>query len=190
MPVTPGEFRSGMRALAAPVNVITTAIAGERGGLTATAVMSLTAEPPQLGVAVNKANGSLKLIEKAGIFAVNVLTPEQLDIGNVFAGATEARGEARFKVGTWTAMATGAPILRQAKANFDCRVVASFEFSTHVLFVGMIEAVRVNSAGDPLLYADGCYGEFVRKESRESAIQQLALQALEPGTAVLFDSPW
>ncbi len=189
MPVTLSEFRSGMRALAAPVNVITTAIAGERGGLTATAVISLTAEPPQLGVAVNKANGSLKLIEKAGIFAVNVLTHDQLDIGNVFAGATDARGEARFKVGTWATMVTGAPVLKQAKANFDCRVITCFELSTHVLFVGMIEAVRVNAAADPLLYADGCYGGFVRKESREFA-QQLALQALELNTAAVFDSPW
>ncbi len=190
MPVTPNEFRSGMRGLAASVNVITTAVEGERGGLTATAVMSLTVEPPQLGITVNKANGSIKLIERAEIFAVNVLAHDQLDIGHMFAGAIGARGEARFKVGTWTTMVTGAPVLEQARVNFDCRVIARFELSTHILFVGMIEAVHVNSMADPLLYFDGCYGEFARHQHREFEMHRHALRVQELSSVAFSDGPW
>lgn len=190
MPVTVDEFRSGMRGLAASVNVITTAAAGQRGGLTATAVMSLTAEPPQLGVTVNKSNSSLKLIEQAQTFAVNVLTYDQIDIGNVFAGATGVRGEERFKAGTWTTMVTGAPILERAKVNFDCRITTRVELSTHILFVGMIEAVRVHSASEALLYVDGSYGEFVRHKHREFKTLMLALRAQELSTVGVFDGPW
>src|SRR4030088_3115701 len=48
------QFRTGMRSLAGAVSIITSAQAGHRYGMTATAVCSASAEPPTVLICVNK----------------------------------------------------------------------------------------------------------------------------------------
>ena len=61
----------------------------------------------------------------------------------------------RFEVGHWTTLATGAPLLEDALAAFDCLVVREIEASTHTIFIGRVLAVRSNSDGAPLIFNDG-----------------------------------
>ncbi len=71
--VSPLEQRNGMRHLAAGVSIITAADSGRRAGLTATAVCSVTTDPPRLVVFVNKNVLASELIQNSAALAVNVL---------------------------------------------------------------------------------------------------------------------
>ncbi len=151
---TPDDFKRGMRQLAAGVNVITVANAGVREGLTATAVCSISAEPPQLLVCVNSTAGAHGPIHRAGSFCLNVLAHDQEAIARRFAGMDGADREDRFSIGRWSMLSTGAPALDGALANFDCIVVREIEAATHTVFIGRVLGVRTNE-GTPLIYSHG-----------------------------------
>ena len=76
MSIDAAAFKKGMRHLAASVTLITTRHRDLRGGLTATAVCSVSAEPPQILVCVNKTASAHDPIGEAGFFCVNILCPE------------------------------------------------------------------------------------------------------------------
>lgn len=158
------DFKAGMRRLAAGVSVITTSSdAGDRLGITATAVCSLTIDPPSLLVAVNRSTGTGAVIAETGRLCVNVLAVEHRDVACMFAGMTGVNGPERFAVGTWMTAVTGAPVLSDALASFDCRTKASFDHGTHTVFVGEVQAVHLN-AGDgvrqPLVYVNGNFTQI------------------------------
>lgn len=160
MPIDIDTFRTGMRRLAGHVCIISTVKAdGDRAGLTATAVSSVSAEPPTLLVCVNRQNSSHPVIREAGIFAVNVLALEDQELANRFASGI--LGEARFQEGLWTTLKTGAPVLESALVSFDCRIAQAVEVGTHGVIFGAIDAIRVRpTETKPLLYVHGSYGGF------------------------------
>ncbi len=128
-PFDAGQFKAGMRSLAGAVNIITSAHAGHRYGMTATAVCSASAEPPTVLVCVNKLATTHGAVAKAGAFCVNVLRAEDWQLSTTFSGAQS--GEARFKSGNWTKLATGSPVLVDALVSFDCRVVKKMVHGSH-----------------------------------------------------------
>lgn len=169
MTVSQDDFRMGMRQLAAAVNVITAGGVGARAGMTATAVMSLTAEPPQLGVAVNRTNASHAVISEEKGFVVNVLRRDQHEIASAFAGGRGLKGEERFAHGDWRASEHGRPVLADCAASFECGLAQAVEFSTHTLFVGLVESVKVMPDEQPLLFMNGTWASLVRANSEQIA---------------------
>lgn len=156
--VTPIEQRNGMRHLAAGVSIITAADGGQRAGLTATAVCSVTTDPPRLVVFVNKNVYADTLIQRSAALAVNVLAGEQEEVARVFAGMVEGvQGEDRFATGSWTTLVSGAPVLDDTLSSFDCRVVRMFDESTHHAFLCEVLAVRERSGGEALVYLNGAF---------------------------------
>ena len=99
--ISPDDYRSGMRQLAASVNVITVSHNGERDGLTATAVCSVSVKPPQLLVCVNRIAGAHDLIQSEGVFGINVLARDQEDVAKRFAGIDGVEREDRYSLGAW-----------------------------------------------------------------------------------------
>ncbi len=154
--ISPDEFRTGMRALAAAVNVVTALKDGRRYGMTATAVSSVSAEPPTLLVCVDRKTATHDAIEASEAFCVNALRAEHIDISRAFSGP-QAR-EVRFDNGEWTQLSTGSPRLADAVVSFDCRVVRKISHGTHTIFLGNIEAVAAGDRLRPLLFSDGRYG--------------------------------
>ncbi|HEY0834809.1 MAG TPA: flavin reductase family protein [Azospirillum sp.] len=156
--VTSEAHRYGMRHLAMGVSVISAHDGGSRFGLTATAVCSVTADPPRLVVFVNKNVAADDAILRSGALCVNVLSGEQEDVAKAFAGMIEGvHGEARFGHGQWSALTTGAPTLDGALANFDCRVVKVFDESTHHAFLCEVLATRERNDGQALIYLNGAF---------------------------------
>jgi flavin reductase (DIM6/NTAB) family NADH-FMN oxidoreductase RutF len=168
MPITKEQFRDGMRQLAAAVTVITADHAGKRNGLTATAVMSVSAEPPRLAIAVNQSSSAFQLLIDAGAFAVNVLSYEQEDVASRFASGT-IKGNARFDGSSWKTLETGAPVLENAATVFDCSVESSLQVGTHLLLVGAVKAIAVNPSDRPLLYLDGGYASLLKVNRFEAS---------------------
>jgi flavin reductase (DIM6/NTAB) family NADH-FMN oxidoreductase RutF len=162
--IQPEAFKSGMRRLAASVCLITTLNEdGSRNGLTATAVCSTTAAPPTLLCCLNRSSNSFAAIERAKVFAVNVLSTDDQAVADRFSSALS--GEEKFALGDWTDLETGAPVLSSAIAYFDCRLVNVVTVGTHGILLGEVHALALNPhAAKPLLYVDGAYGAFAPHE--------------------------
>jgi flavin reductase (DIM6/NTAB) family NADH-FMN oxidoreductase RutF len=133
------------------VCVITTHHEGKKFGLTATAMSSVCAEPPRLLICVNKNGSSHDVILAAGTFCVNVLDEHQEKIGQAFAGMM-GKDYDRFSEGEWQELATGAPVLKDASAVFDCEVKQVIDQFTHSIIIGEVLAAQIGRAGDALLY--------------------------------------
>jgi flavin reductase len=154
----PEQFKAGMRALAGAVNIITSMNAGHRYGMTATAVCSATADPPTVLACINKLATTHGAVAKSKAFGVNVLRSEDWELSTAFSGAQS--GEARFKSGNWTKLATGSPALVDALVSFDCRVVKKMVHGSHTVFLGQVEQMLLGQKGKPLLYSDGQYAKL------------------------------
>jgi flavin reductase (DIM6/NTAB) family NADH-FMN oxidoreductase RutF len=156
--VDAGTFRQGMRFLASGVSIIASIHDGVRSGLTATAVCSVTADPPRLLVCVNKNVHAHNVIQASGILSVNLLSSQQEDIAKCFAGMQEGvSGTDRFSVGEWTQLITGAPILKHALVSFDCRVLESHTASSHTGLLCEVVGVRCGTDEDALVYFNGVF---------------------------------
>lgn len=156
--VSAEKHRWGMRHFAVGVSIITAGDDASRAGLTATAVCSVTADPPRLVVFVNKNVVADELICRTGALCVNVLAGDQEDVAKAFAGMVkDVHGEDRFGYGQWRRMLTGAPILEGALANFDCRVIKLFDESTHHAFLCEVLATSERDDGEALVYLNGAF---------------------------------
>jgi flavin reductase len=152
---TPKDFRSAMRSVPGALAVITAQHQCDRNGMTATAVCSVSADPPQLLICVNS-NASIRpLIATARHFAVNFLSLDHKDIAALFS-QSKLDSCVRFATGTWSDLVTGAPVLEGATSVFDCRVVSEAQHGSHVVIVGEVVATRTSEAS-PLLYHSGDY---------------------------------
>ena len=151
----PQLYRDLMRHQAGAVTLISTGVHGNRTGLIATAVCSLTDTPPTLLVCVNESASAHDLIAETGSFCVNLLCPEHKQLVKVFTGQTGLAGEARFDDALWQTMATGAPVLKDALATFDCEVSDTKKDSTHTIYIGEVRAGAARDEEDPLVYFRG-----------------------------------
>lgn len=155
--VDAGRFREAMSRVAAAVHVVTTAGPAGLGGITASAVTSITVEPPMMLFCINKTSPSAARMMENGVFCINTLAAADQPLSDIFAGRTDQHLEERFTSGAWTKLATGAPVLSSALAAFDCRFVEAKEITTHLIMIGVVEAVEIASGGEALLYAHRKY---------------------------------
>lgn len=146
-------FRACMRQVPGAVTVITTVHQEIRSGLTATAVCSVSADPPQLLVCVNRSSSAERVIAAAGRFGVSYLTEDQQPVADIFSSPVQDR----FAHADWVELASGVPILKNAAAAFDCQVVQTITAGTHTIFIGAIVAAVAQDARS-LVYKAGAYG--------------------------------
>ncbi len=144
------------RALGAAVHVVTTAGPAGLGGFTASAVCSVTDDPPTLIVCQNRASDRNAVFKANGVLCVNTLMPGHEELSAVFAGRIEAM-EQRFASGNWIRLATGAPVLDDAAASFDCRIASVLEVGTHSVYICEVESIRLSPCRQGLIYFDRTY---------------------------------
>ena len=151
------DFRLAMRRLAGGVSIISAA--GPEGplGVTATAVTSLTAEPPSVLCCLNRSLQLETAVKETGRFGVNMLRTDHHDLAKRFAGMHGVRGSEKFEQGDWTILPSDVPTLSDSLVSFDCRVDDILEVGTHSIFVGLITNVQFGESGDPLVYCDGTF---------------------------------
>src|SRR5258707_14921841 len=88
--LTPEEFRDVIGHFASGVTVITAMHDGERRGTTASAVSSLSLEPPMVLICLNKASATARAVAAARRFAVNILGEDQAEEAMRFAKRADA----------------------------------------------------------------------------------------------------
>lgn len=151
------EFRTAMRRLAAGASIISAASPDGPLGITATAVTSLTAEPPSLLCCVNKNLVVGGVIKSMGRYAVNVLGKEHCALARRFAGMDGARGAEKFAAGNWEYTSDGVPRLADSLVSFSCDVDRVVVAGTHYVLIGIITDIRTGTRGEPLIYCDGSF---------------------------------
>ena len=77
-----------------------------------------------------------------------------------FSGQTGFKGEDRFAGSDWGKLTTGAPVLDGALACLDCRLSDQHVFTTHSIFIGMVEDGRFRPESQPLLYFRNDYWDI------------------------------
>lgn len=151
MALDPQAFRAAMARFPGAVTIVTALQGNERRGITATAVCSVTADPPSLLVCLNRATGTCAAVSESGRFAVNLLAEPDGPLALRFAGVGGATGDEKFALGTWRQDPQGLPILADALTSFSCEVSEQIDAGTHRIFIGQITDLA-ESDGAALMY--------------------------------------
>ena len=157
MLVDQAAYRDAMARLGAAVSVITTDGPAGRGGFTASAVCSVTDDPPTLLVCMNRGSSLNEAFKANQVLCVNTLTAKQEALSPLFAGQVEASMDERFGAAAWTVLATGSPVLAGAVVSFDCRIAQVTEVGTHSVFFCAVEAIQSGAAREGLIYFGRSY---------------------------------
>jgi flavin reductase len=148
-------YLDGMSRLGAAVNIITTDGPSGRAGFTASAVCSVTDTPPTLLVCLKHTASVYAAINGNGVLCVNILAGRHKAISKLFGGKTPT-GE-RFAAADWSVGETGAPILEDAVASFDCRIENKTSVGTHDVLFCEVLGVRLGASCEGLVYFDRSY---------------------------------
>lgn len=162
--VSPDDFRGAMRQLTGGVSIITAGRGRDISGMTVTSVSSLSVDPPGLIVSVNRTASSWPLLKRYGFFGVNILTADQLEIAERFAGKGGLKSADRFAGVEWTTRASGVPLLAGALAAIDCEVEETIERHSHAIVIGRVLDVVISARTSALAYWQGQYVAIDRDE--------------------------
>ncbi len=144
-----------LRRHPAGVSVVTVDAQGQRVGLTVATLVSLSLEPPLVGVAVARQAALHELLREARAFAVSLLAADQDWLAEHFARGVPP-------IGMWKGVATtngalGAPLLDGALGWLECRVAEELAAGTHTFFVGEVVAATEGDEGVPLVRLGGSF---------------------------------
>lgn len=143
-----GHFPSG-------VTVITTAVDGRRLGTTASAVSSLSLDPPMLLACLKRDSTTRAAVVERSRFGVNILSEDQDALAARFA----TKGEAKFEGVPFRDGPAGMPLLEGALAHLECDVEDEVVGGTHSVFLGRARGAAA-VAGRPLAYFRGAFGRL------------------------------
>jgi flavin reductase (DIM6/NTAB) family NADH-FMN oxidoreductase RutF len=149
------SFRDAMRRLAGTVTIVTVANAGEPHGTTATAVTSLSMNPPSLLVCFNRDSRLHALLSAADTFCVNLLHTDNIDISKLFSSPVSSAE--RFARGDWKFDAGEAPYLANALSSIQCAKDQQIDYGSHSIFIGRVLSARNRAEICPLVYSNGNY---------------------------------
>ncbi|WP_078941069.1 flavin reductase family protein [Streptomyces cellulosae] len=168
--VSNDEFRAALSRLAAGVVLVTAqeasldpddpqAPVGEDVGMTATAFMSVSLDPPLVLVSLREGSRMDDLLDEQPLWAVSVLSESQRHIAGRFAMKGRISDRLLFEdIPYVRGGATGAPLVGGALATLECRTEQRVEAGDHVLVIGRVLTASLPSAdGGPLLYFRGRY---------------------------------
>ncbi|HEV8453624.1 MAG TPA: flavin reductase family protein [Gemmatimonadales bacterium] len=148
------EIAALFHRLSYGVYVVGVAAGNRRDGFTAAWVMQASFDPLLLALSINPSNASYELLHVGGGFTVNVLTQAQLDLARRF-GTRSGRNEDKLAGIRWRPGRSGAPILEQALAYFDCELAGRHRAGDHELVLGRVVDGKILDLGAaPLTYAD------------------------------------
>jgi len=125
---------------------------GEKiNAFTAAWVMQVSFSPVLLAISINPEHYSYRLLKKGSVCSVNVLSQEQMQMAAHFgrSGVND-----KMSVGTWVAAVTGAPVLQESLAYFDCKVSHEISAGDHQLVICEVLEARELNIGTAMLYSE------------------------------------
>ena len=151
-------FRRVMGSFPTGVTVVTVASGdGSMHGITVNSFSSVSLDPMLVLVCLNETSRGIGLIERAGAFAVNVLSSDQQDVSRWFASRYRPAGSTMFDGVPFEVGVTGCPVLVDATASFDCRLRQSHRAGDHLIVLGEVVALVHRPQLEPLIFHAGSY---------------------------------
>jgi flavin reductase (DIM6/NTAB) family NADH-FMN oxidoreductase RutF len=151
-------FRNAMGSFPTGVTVVTVASGDASNyGMTVNSFASVSLDPMLVLVCLNQTSRGISLIERAGAFAVNVLSAGQQDLARWFANRHRPAGSTMFDGVPFEPGATGSPVLVDATASFDCRLRQSHRAGDHLIVLGEVVALIHRPQLEPLIFHAGTY---------------------------------
>lgn len=157
MTVSSLDYRAAISRFLTGVTIVTTRHEGQAHGITASALASVSLEPPTLLVCLNRQSATCTAVTATGFFAVNILAAEQEPLAKHFASKLADK----FAGIPLTESTLGAPLLESALAQLECRVSSHTDAGTHRIFFGEVLDTRVRD-GQPLAYFRGGFSTLLR----------------------------
>ena len=144
------ELKALMRELPHPVSVVTVDAGGQKAGLTVVSLVSLSLEPPLVGVAVRRQAALHELMREAGAFAVSILAADQDGLAQHFARGVPP-------IALWHGIETrdgelGAPLLEGALGWIECRLASEHSTGDHTFFVGEVLSTALGPGREALVH--------------------------------------
>src|ERR1035437_3922607 len=158
MPISGSEFRNALSRFASGVSVVTTHDAsGLPHGIRVSSFCSVSLVPPLVFICIEKTTASHDSFGQSGVFVVNVLSGSQQRLSERFAEPSEDKfTDVDFENGLFNV-----PVLKDALANIECRLLLAKDGGDHTIFVGSVEQVTVRG-DDPLVYFEGDYTRLAK----------------------------
>jgi flavin reductase (DIM6/NTAB) family NADH-FMN oxidoreductase RutF len=136
--------------------VVTVGRGGVENGLTVSWVSPVSFEPLQFMISVDTKHYSTEFLDSTKNFAINLLKKDQKDLAAHFAQPSFTDREKLDSVLSSEAE-SGAAILTDALAFFDCEVVDRHKHGDHNIYVGQVIEAGILNDGEPLTTLDGMY---------------------------------
>lgn len=135
-------FRHAMRAFSSGVAIIACGEGESRLGCTVTSLTSLSLAPPTLIVCLARSSSTLAGLRLAGAFSISLLSARHQALAHRFSGHSGVHGLRRFDSAQWVTLSTGAPVLADAIAAFDCLVEEVIERHSHAIVLGAVMSLK------------------------------------------------
>lgn len=144
------QFADVLRKVPLVVSVVTVGRGGVENGLTVSWASPVSFDPPQFMIAVDQHHYSVDFLKSTKNFAINVLGSDQARVAGHFARQSMADEDKLDAINTREGE-TGAAILSDAIAYFDCELSAIHETGDHLLIIGTVVDARLLREGDALI---------------------------------------
>ncbi|MFJ6012960.1 flavin reductase family protein [Streptomyces sp. NPDC092952] len=161
------EFRAALARLAAGVVLVTAQEPpldedgrGEDAGMTATAFMSVSLDPPLVMVSLRNGSRMDDLLDEQPLWAVSVLAEDQRHIAGRFSMKGRISDRLLFEeLDCARGPITSAPLVDGALATLECRTEQRVVAGDHTLVIGRVLGAKLPSGGGtaPLMYFRGQY---------------------------------
>lgn len=150
-------FRNALGHFATGVCIVTVKPAeGEAIGMTINSFSSVSLEPPLILWSIRNDSDCFQAFSTTDTFGISVLSSQQEDFSSLYA----KRGQHDMCPTHYHAGATGAPLLTDALAHFECRVWARYPGGDHQIIVGEVQQLHPPCEGEPLLFHQGRYARI------------------------------
>lgn len=148
------EFRRAAGHFASGVTVVTTEVDGSAYGITVSSFASLSLNPLLVNVSIRRGSPMLDFIGSSGRLAISVLAGHQRSVASYFARPGRRPEPGGFAEVATVRQATGAPVVAECLAWFDCELDAVLPGGDHDIVVGRVLAAGGDD-GTPLVYWAG-----------------------------------
>ncbi|MEO8298326.1 MAG: flavin reductase family protein [Burkholderiales bacterium] len=155
--IDPAAFKAAMGSFPAGVVIATSRDADDRPvGFTASSFSSVSLDPPLVLVCLAKSAACYVAFQAAQHFAINILRAGDDALALRFA----TRGAAKFEGDDFTLDAHRMPLARRAITQLSCRKHAQHDAGDHIILVGQVEAVQMDTTHDPMVYFGRSFWRF------------------------------
>ena len=160
MTLDPEQLRRAMRAWTTGVTVVTAIHEEQQYGMTVNSFTSLSLDPPLISVSLKQLTHTHDLAQKSGEFSITILSANQGDLSDRFAGKFPDITD-RFEGVEIDKLMIDAPLLKGGIAHFNCRIVNTLPIGENTLFIAEVIAARGEAENEPLVYHNRVYWKLL-----------------------------